>query len=151
MKSTFGKKVVTGVVAFASGLMMLGLVAVPAQAQTTEELQAQIAALLAQINQLQSQLSGTTSGSTSGLYCDFSFTRDLAAGSTGTDVMQLQKFLNSMDGISVAASGAGSAGIYTAALVFGGSIPGITATNKSFDGTNWTEVGDLNDARSELA
>lgn len=110
MKSTFGKKVVTGVVAVASGLMMLGLVAVPAQAQTTEELQAQIAALLAQINALQSQLSGTTSGTTSGLYCDFSFTSDLAAGSTGTEVMQLQKFLNSIDGITVAASGAGSAG-----------------------------------------
>ena len=72
-KTTFGK-VATGIVAFASGVMMLGLVAVPAQAQTTEELQAQIAALLSQINQLQSQLSGTTSGSTSGLFCDFSFT-----------------------------------------------------------------------------
>ncbi len=76
-----------------------------ANAQSTSDLQAQIAALLAQIQQLQSQLNTAQGGSSS----SYSFTRDLTLGSTGADVKALQQFLNS-HGAQVAASGAGSSG-----------------------------------------
>lgn len=85
--------------------MVFAFVVAPtnASAQTIEELQDQIQALLEMINQLQ----GGTSGNTSGIP---PFTRDLTMGSTGTDVMNLQKFLNGK-GFTVAASGAGSTGM----------------------------------------
>jgi hypothetical protein len=77
-----------------------------AQGATVEELQAQISALLAQIQSLQSQL-GSASGSSS--VSVPSITRDLTLGSTGADVKSLQVFLNAQ-GYTVAASGVGSAG-----------------------------------------
>ena len=41
-----------------------------------------------------------------------------------------------------------AAGIYTAALAFGGeNAGGLTATNEQYNGGSWTEVGDLNAAR----
>ena len=43
------------------------------------------------------------------------------------------------------------AGIQTAALYFGGESPSTTAVTESWNGTSWTEVGDLNTARAELA
>ncbi|MEK7086840.1 MAG: peptidoglycan-binding domain-containing protein, partial [Patescibacteria group bacterium] len=74
-----------------------------AQAVTNEELQAQIATLLAQIAALQAQLNqGTTPSS-------YDFTRDLTVGSKGDDVKALQQWLNA-NGYQVAASGAGSPG-----------------------------------------
>jgi len=43
----------------------------------------------------------------------------------------------------------GSAGIQTAALAFGGiTVPPVTALTESYDGSAWTEVNDLNTARS---
>lgn len=79
-----------------------------AQAQSSTDLQAQISALLAQIAQLQAQLNGgNTGGSTS--TCAVMFTQNLTLGSTGAQVLALQKFLNSK-GYMVAASGAGSVG-----------------------------------------
>lgn len=62
--------------------------AAPAQAVTVQELQAQIDALLAQL----ASLSGGTSTSTSTSTC-FNYTRDLTVGSTGADVVELQKML----------------------------------------------------------
>lgn len=86
------------------------VVAAPAaQAQSTSDLQAQIAALLAQIAQLQAQLNAQTGGTSTSCY---SFTRDLTVGSTGTDVMELQKFLNAK-GYTLATSGAGAPGSET--------------------------------------
>src|SRR3989338_4046719 len=88
----------------AAALVVLALLigafafATPARAQTAADLQAQIQVLLAQIAALQG---GTTGGA-----C-FTFTMNLTVGSTGTEVMQLQKFLNSK-GFTVATSGAGS-------------------------------------------
>jgi len=79
----------------------------PAAAQTTAELQAQIAALLAQITALQAQLGGSTT--TGGTTTTYNFTRDLTLGSTGEDVRALQQYLNAK-GYVVAASGAGSVG-----------------------------------------
>jgi hypothetical protein len=75
-----------------------------AGAQTTADLQAQIAALLAQITALQAQAGTSTTTTTS-----YTFTRDLTVGSTGADVMELQKFLNA-NGYTVATTGAGSIG-----------------------------------------
>ncbi len=79
-----------------------------AMAATTDELQAQITALLAQISALQSQLSGSQGAATA----SYTFTRDLTMGSKGDDVKALQQFLNSK-GYKVAASGAGSPGSET--------------------------------------
>src|SRR3989338_1041906 len=88
---------------WASGAMLFLPVA---SAQTTADLQAQIAALLAQITQLQAQLN-SSSGSTASTAC--SFTSDLTVGSTGAAVKCLQQFLNA-SGFTVSASGAGSPG-----------------------------------------
>lgn len=106
-------RTVTAVVAIASGAMMLGLTAMPVQAQTSAELNAQIESLLAQIAALQAQLNADSGTSPAGLYCNFTFTRDLAVGATGQDVMALQQFLNSVPGVQVAATGVGSAGMET--------------------------------------
>jgi len=78
--------------------------ATPAKAQSSADLQAQINALLAQIAALQ----GST-GSTGGASCT-TFTQNLKQGSTGGEVMAVQKFLNSSADTRVAASGAGSPG-----------------------------------------
>ena len=45
----------------------------------------------------------------------------------------------------------GAAGTSTAALGFGGNAGGNLAITESWNGTNWTEVGDLNVATSRLA
>jgi len=70
-------KLASVVLSVATLLVMVG--APLANAQTTSSLQAQIAALLAQINTLQAQL-GT---STSGAAMTYNFTSDLTVGSTG--------------------------------------------------------------------
>ena len=41
-------------------------------------------------------------------------------------------------------------GTATSGLIFGGSEPPNTGKTEEFDGTNWTESGDLNSARGEL-
>lgn len=103
------KKTWIALAGVAIAFAMLSVVAVPsAGAQTS--LDAQIQALLQEIAALQAQISGGTSAPTS----DFVFTRNLTVGSTGNDVMELQKFLNAQAGIQVAAAGsAGSPGMET--------------------------------------
>jgi hypothetical protein len=59
------------------------------KAQTTSDLQAQIAALLAQINSLQSQLTTTKTNTLN----SYNFTKDLTLGSKGSDVSALQQML----------------------------------------------------------
>lgn len=93
-------------VAFVAIAMMFSVVA-PAQAQTVEELQAEIAALMAQINGLQAEMGGDMSSSD---VCPYTWTRSLNMGATGMDVMKLQQFLNADAATQVAATGAGSAG-----------------------------------------
>src|SRR5882762_10244037 len=73
---------------------------VVAQAQSTSDLQTQIAALLAQIQQLQSQLNTGTGAAASS-----SFTRDLTVGSKGSDVTALQNVLISKGFLKAAATG----------------------------------------------
>lgn len=87
------------------------LMPVAAQAQTVEDLQAQIASLLAMISTLQAQLSSLQGGTApvAGA-CGYTFSKNLDMGDTGTDVMNLQKVLNSDPATMVAASGVGSSG-----------------------------------------
>src|SRR3989344_275709 len=107
--SKLSKKIIsaslTAVTAVSMSGAMLLIAPVAANAQSSADLQAQIQALLAQINQLQAQLA-SGGGSSSSFY---NFTRDLTVGSKGDDVMALQQFLNG-HGVLVAGSGAGSPG-----------------------------------------
>lgn len=82
----------------------------PASAQTVSELTAQINSLLATIAGLQAQLGTMTGGSTptTGASCP-AFTLTHQQGSTGGEVMAIQKFLNA-NGFTVATVGAGSPG-----------------------------------------
>jgi hypothetical protein len=103
-------------------MTVVSLSGVPvASAQTVEDLQAQITALLAQITALQQQLAGVgSSGGTTA--CNF--TRNLTVGSTGEDVRCLQQFLNGA-GHTLATSGAGSPGnetTYFGSITRGGVI-----------------------------
>jgi len=45
----------------------------------------------------------------------------------------------------------GSAGTATAGVIFGGWEPGASALTELWNGSGWTEVGDLNTGRNELA
>ncbi len=107
--NTFASKLTVAFVAIA---MMLSAIAPLAQAQTAEELQAQIAELMATINTLQSQVGQGATSVASGI-CPYSWTRSLSSGSTGDDVMKLQMFLNADEETRVAMSGAGSVGAET--------------------------------------
>ena len=79
------KKMFATAVAFT---MVLSLVAVPASAQTTAELTAQINSLLAMIAQLQAQIAGSAGTGSATM-----FNTDLTVGSTGADVVALQTWL----------------------------------------------------------
>ena len=105
--SLFNSKTAKFFVGFVALAMVVTFVAAPsdAKAQTTSaELQAQINTLLAQIAALQGGATVTESMSP--------FTRDLTVGSTGADVMQLQKWMNG-NGYTVSITGAGSPGMET--------------------------------------
>lgn len=84
--------------------------------KTVAELQDQIASLLAMVQSLQAQL-GVTSGVGTG--AGFTFSKNLTVGSTGADVKNLQKVLNSDSDTQVSTSGAGSPGNET--TYFGGA------------------------------
>jgi peptidoglycan hydrolase-like protein with peptidoglycan-binding domain len=104
----------TNVVAKAAAVVAgLGLVfasvAPAASAQSTADLQAQIAALLAQIQSLQAQL-GTSSSAA------VMFNADLTIGSTGSDVTALQNWLIAK-GYSIPAGATGYFGAQTQAAV----------------------------------
>ncbi len=104
----FASKAVVAFVAFA---MIFTMFAPVAKAATTEEMQAQIEALLAQIAALQG--GGSSSSSNSSSVCPYTWTRDLKTGASGADVKMLQMFLNGNADTRVAASGVGSAGMET--------------------------------------
>lgn len=98
-------------VAIVAVAMVFSAFATSAKAQSTEDLQKMINDLLAQVATLQSQL-GQGATSAAGV-CPYTWTRDLAQGATGADVMKLQQFLNADPDTRVAASGVGSAGMET--------------------------------------
>ena len=45
----------------------------------------------------------------------------------------------------------GGAGTLTAGIIFAGHAPPDVVVAETYNGTNWTEVGDLNTARNSLA
>lgn len=106
-------------VAFVAVAMAISAFAPAAQAQTVDELQAQVQQLTQLIATLQAQLgTGSTGGAAVGgstaTVCPYVWQRDLSMGATGADVMALQQFLNSDADTRVAAAGAvGSAGMET--------------------------------------
>lgn len=106
-KSYFSK-----VAGIAAGAAMLLGVALPAGAQTVADLQAQLAALSAQLAALQG------GGSTGGTVAAYTFSKNLQVGSTGADVLALQKALNASADTKIASTGAGSPGGET--TYFGG-------------------------------
>ncbi len=99
--SKLNKSLISGVLSIATLVSFSGaLLPVVANAQTASGLQAQISALLAQIQQLQSQLA--SQGGSSSAY---NYTRDLTVGSKGADVTALQGMLISGGHLKVAATG----------------------------------------------
>lgn len=100
------KKTKIAIIGAVTALAMVGGVAVlPAFA--ADDVAAQIATLMAQIQMLQAKLAASSSVPAVGSY---NFATNLTLGSTGADVMNLQKVLNSDVATQVAASGVGSAG-----------------------------------------
>ena len=98
-------------VAFVAVAMALSMVA-PAQAQTAEELQAQIDTLMATIASLQAQAGGSATVSADA----YVFTRALTIGSEGADVTALQNYLIGA-GFSIPAGATGYFGAQTQAAV----------------------------------
>lgn len=94
------------------GLVFSTVMISPAKADTVSDLQAQIAALLAQVQTLQAQL-GAAGGSTGGGY---TFTMDLTMGSSGAEVTALQNFLIGA-GQSIPAGATGYFGTQTQAAL----------------------------------
>lgn len=104
------KKIATGFIAFVFAVGMTITPTAPAQntahAQSNAELQAQIQNLLNLVAQLQARLAGEGVAS----ICPYTWGRDLTIGSTGTDVLRLQQFLNASADTRLAVSGVGSPG-----------------------------------------
>jgi hypothetical protein len=98
--------------AFVAAAMIFTSFAPAVQAETSEDLQAKITALLAQIEALKGTGSTGSTASAAGV-CPFTWTRDLKTGATGADVKALQQFLNANADTRVAATGAGSTGMET--------------------------------------
>ncbi|MDO8493610.1 MAG: peptidoglycan-binding domain-containing protein [bacterium] len=97
-------RITSGFVGLMTSVMMMGGLAVlPAAAASVAEIQAQIDALLAQVQALQG---GSSSSSSAPAH---TFSVNLRLGSSGADVMALQKALNA-NGVTVSTSGAGSPG-----------------------------------------
>ena len=46
--------------------------------------------------------------------------------------------------------GAGQGGTPTAAVIYGGRIPAVTGNTETYNGTSWTEVNNLNTARTQI-
>ena len=124
------KAIITTVVALTT---VATLAPMTAGAVTVAELQAQIQALLSQLQTLQGAASGIPA-SCAGI----TFTRNLTVGSTGSDVKCLQASMNVL-GYSVASSGAGSPGFET--MYFGPLT--LVAVQKYQAAKGWTPAGQV--------
>ncbi|MEX0930212.1 MAG: peptidoglycan-binding domain-containing protein, partial [Candidatus Paceibacterota bacterium] len=133
-QDTINRKVIAGFVGLAMAVTFAfaGVASVNAQdSSTIAALQAQIAALQAQL----AALAGGGTGASAGAGCSVTFTQSLSQGSTGSEVMALQKFLNA-NGYQVASAGSpGSAGMETS--YFG---PATRAAVVAFQNGNAAQV-----------
>lgn len=108
-------KLGAGVLTFAMVFALAGNVSAASLSQTQInailDLLESFGASASTISDVNAALNGqpTSGGSNTGTACSFNFSRDLNVGSTGADVMDLQKFLNGQ-GFTIAASGAGAPG-----------------------------------------
>lgn len=103
---------------FVAGLLGASLAlsfafAVSVKADTVSDLTAQINSLLATIATLQAKLATIQGGASVSTGTGYTFSSDLTLGSSGDDVMNLQKVLNTDSDTQVASSGAGSPGYET--------------------------------------
>lgn len=106
--SIASNNVVAKIAAVVAGLaLVFSTFAVPAQAATADELQAQINALLAQLQTLQGGSSASTGAA---------FTADMTIGASGAEVTRLQNWLISK-GYAIPAGATGYFGAQTAAAV----------------------------------
>ncbi len=83
------------------------------QDETIAKLLAQIEALTKQVSALSSNSGGSSITTTTNNACSYAWTKNLAIGSSGEDVLRLQRFLNGDSATTVATSGAGSVGSET--------------------------------------
>lgn len=112
----FLKSLVTGFVAVAM-ILSLGGFAGSAQAQTVEELTAQLNSLLALVAQLQAQLGNVQGGTpTTGTGC-YPFSASLTIGSRGADVTALQNYLTGTGHFTYSGGSTGYFGEITRAAV----------------------------------
>jgi hypothetical protein len=113
LKTNMTKKIIASVLGLAMALSMTPGVVVGA---TVEELQDQIADLLAQIATLQTQLAAMGGAPAAGVPAacvGITFTVDLSQGSTGNDVKCLQALLNTDVATQLGTTGPGSLGSET--------------------------------------
>ncbi len=109
VKALTTKNVVTVLTALALTIGISFAFVAPAKADTVSSLQAQVQALLAQIQALQGSSTTTTTSTGSMAAGCYTFTQNLSQGKSGGEVMWIQQFLNS-HGFTVATTGAGSPG-----------------------------------------
>jgi peptidoglycan hydrolase-like protein with peptidoglycan-binding domain len=123
--------------AAAAGLgLVLGSFAPVASAASASELQAQLAALIAQVTALQAQLGTSAAASPS---TSMMFSKDLMMGSTGPDVAVLQKWLMKK-GFTLSAGATGYFGMQTKAALTAYQAANKLNSSGSFDGATRTKV-----------
>ncbi|HUX36069.1 MAG TPA: peptidoglycan-binding domain-containing protein, partial [Candidatus Paceibacterota bacterium] len=122
------KKIAAAALTITTGVWMSGALFLVANAQTASTIQAQINALMAQIQQLQSQLSSAGGTSTT----SYSFTRNLTVGSTGADVKALQQMLVNAGDLNLSATTEYFGSLTKAALVKWQAANGVTPASGYF-------------------
>jgi len=113
------KKLVSAALTATTVLWMVGAAVLPvaANAQSTSSIQTQIAALLAEINQLQAQLGTSSQTTTTTSASNYQFNNDLTVGSTGADVDALQALLIAKGYLTAVSAPTGYFGVLTQAAV----------------------------------
>ena len=102
MGNNITKKIASIAISFATVVTLSGVMPLAAHAQSSD-LQAQITALLAQIQVLQAQLAAQSGAAP--VMASYNYTRNLTVGSRGEDVTALQSFLKAKGHLAVEPTG----------------------------------------------